>query len=384
MGRSVSLAEVSAGRDNNFDFLRFLLAVFVLFYHCYPILYGLNAPHHGLAETVADTCGGVAVPFFFVISGFLVTRSWLADSRPRSYLQKRALRIYPGFLVASLFCALVVGPLGAADSTAYWHQFQPVKFARWALALVGPYIPTIFISLPMSTGVNGSFWTLRYEGYCYLFVLALGLLGLYRRRSLLLAMFLVLYALRETQTLTGHVFFPDREIHLFGNLSPWSSLILYFLAGMLLTLYRDVIPYSRPIFLVCLGALLFCALGLGHLEVGLPIFGSYVLLCLAFMRRLRLQHFARYGDFSYGLYLYAFPIQQLLVLYYGRHLTILTLFGAAFFLTLCVAVLSWYMVERPCLRLKRRALRPPAGESPASTTAPVFPPDASSGPRRQA
>lgn len=130
MGRRVSLAEAGEGRDNNFDFLRFLLAVFVLFYHCYPILYGLNAPSHGLAETIAGICGGVAVPFFFVISGFLVTRSWLLDPRPLGFLQRRVLRIYPGFLAASLFCALVVGPLGAADAHAYWHQFQPVKFAR--------------------------------------------------------------------------------------------------------------------------------------------------------------------------------------------------------------------------------------------------------------
>ena len=359
MARVVSLAEVSEGRDNNFDFLRFLLAVFVLFYHCYPISYGLHAPHHGFMETVADTCGAVAVPFFFVISGFLVTRSWLTDPRPRDFLQKRVLRIYPGFLAASLFCALVVGPLGAADAAAYWHQFQPVKFARWALVLVGPYIPTIFVSLPMSTGVNGSFWTLRYEGYCYLLVLALGLAGLSRRRAALLAVFVALYVLRQTQTLTGHVFFPDRELHLLGNISYWSSLILYFLAGMLLYLYREVVPYSRPVFLTCLGLLL-CALGLGHLEVALPVCGSYILLCLAFSRRITLSRFARYGDFSYGLYLYAFPIQQLLVLYFGNRLTILTLFCAAFLLTFCVAVLSWYGVERPCLRLKCGSSRAPA------------------------
>ncbi len=358
MGRGVTLAEVSEGRDNNFDFLRFVLAVFVLFYHCYPILYGLNAPRHGWVERVADVCGGVAVPFFFVISGFLVTRSWLADPRPRDFLQKRVLRIYPGFLAASLFCALVVGPLGAADPAAYWHDFQPVKFARWALVLVGPYIPPIFVSLPMSTGVNGSFWTLRYEGYCYLLVLALGLAGLFRRRGALLVVFLVLYALRAAQTLTGRVFFPDREMHLFGNISSWSSLILYFLAGMLFFLYRDRVPYSRLLFLACLGALVLCALG--HWEVGLPVCGSYLLLCLAFSRRLPFSRFARWGDFSYGLYLYAFPIQQLLVLYYGRQLTIPTLFLSAFLLTLCAAVLSWYAVERPCLRLKRRSSRAPA------------------------
>ena len=230
--------------------------------------------------------------------------------------------------------------MGAADVHTYWHLFQPVKFARWALVLVGPYIPTIFVSLPMSTGVDGSFWTLRYEGYCYLFVLALGLLGVYRQRGPLLAVFLVLYVLRETQTLTGRVFFPDRELHLFGNIAAWSSLLLYFLAGMLLFLYRDIIPYSRALFAACLGILVLCGLTLGHWEVALPVCGSYVLLWLAFQRRLGLSRFARYGDFSYGLYLYAFPIQQLLVLHYGRRLTIPALFAMALLLTLCVAIVS--------------------------------------------
>ena len=312
-----------------------------------------------MAETIADVCGGIAVPFFFVLSGFLVTRSWASDPKLGDFLQKRVLRIYPGFLAASLFCAIIVGPLGAADSRAYWHEFQPVKFARWALLLVGPYIPTVFVSLPMSTGVNGSFWTLRYEFYCYLLVAALGLLGLFRVRLVLAAAFTVLYALRLVQLLTGRVFFPSREVHLFGNLASWSSLILYFLAGMLLYLYRDKVPYSRTLFLVCLGALVLCGLLPGGIALVLPVCGSYALLCLAFSRRLGMQRFARRGDFSYGLYLYAFPIQQLLVLYLGPHLGVPALFAAAFGLTLGVAVVSWHLIEKPCLRLKRRSSRAP-------------------------
>ena len=315
---------------------------------------------------IADLCGGVAVPFFFVISGFLVTRSWLKSPKLGDFLQKRVLRIYPGFLIASLFCALVVGPLGTDNLPAYWHEFQPVKFVRWALVLVGPYIPTIFVHLPMSTGVNGSFWTLRYEFYCYLFVAILGLSGTYRRPGWVFALFAVIYLLRLVQTFTGHVIFPNREMHLLGNIQSWSSLILYFLAGMLLCLYRGKVPRSRLAFLACLGILMLCNF-VGRLEIALPICGSYALLYVAFARRLKMQKFARHGDFSYGLYLYAFPIQQLLVLYYGRHMTIPLLFGSAFVAALCVAILSWHLVEKPCLRRKPHSSRTEASRPELST-----------------
>ncbi len=100
-----------------------------------------------------------------------------------------------------------------------------------------------------------------------------------------------------------------------------------------------------------------CQVCFQRIDIFLPICGSYILFYLAFTRRLRLQHFAKYGDFSYGLYLYAFPIQQLLVLYFGRHLNILTLFFSAFALAFCLAVMSWHLVEKPCLKFKRRSSR---------------------------
>ncbi len=106
-------------RLNNFDFLRFLFASLVLFYHSFPLLLGVGQGQAYFGEGFAGLAGGGSVDFFFVISGFLVTASWVRTPSFRPYLTKRVLRIYPGFLLAMLFCAFVAGPLGADSASLY-------------------------------------------------------------------------------------------------------------------------------------------------------------------------------------------------------------------------------------------------------------------------
>lgn len=116
--------------------------------------------------------------------------------------------------------------------------------------------------------------------------------------------------------------------------------------------YRSCIPASSKLFAVSLAVLVAASFKPPWFEVLLPVLGSYALFYIAFHPGIRLHNFARYGDFSYGLYLFAFPIQQLLVRYFGAELTPYRLFLTAFPLTLLCAAFSWHFVEKPCLRLK--------------------------------
>jgi len=109
------------------------------------------------------------------------------------------------------------------------------------------------------------------------------------------------------------------------------------------------------------------------LPMTLTVFGAYILFYVAFSRTLRLHHFAKYGDFSYGLYLYAFPVQQLLVEHFRHSFNAVTLFLAAWAVTFCLAVLSWKFVEQPFMKMKQRAPRSAAKLGEVEGDAPRVP-----------
>ncbi len=352
---SHTLASAENDRSNNFDFLRFLLATLVLFYHCFPLLLGVGERRAGLVEQSAGFGAGAAVDFFFVISGFLVTQSWVRTPSIGLFLRKRVLRIFPAFVGVSLFCALVVGPLGAANLHEYLHHFHPIGFFAYMLLLVGPYLPPVFLTLPFAGQVDGSFWTLRYEFECYLLVLVLGLMGAAIRRIGVIALLAVL-TLFTLLAAVGHaVPFPDRELHLVGNPLKWFRLLLFFLTGMAFYQFRDRIQYTPALLALALIGVVLGAMFSQWQNLALATCGSYLLFWVAFRPIRILSRFARHGDFSYGLYLYAYPIQQLLILYYGPHLNPPGLFCIAFPISLGLAALSWHGIEQPALRLRKGA-----------------------------
>src|SRR5262245_31063326 len=131
-----TFAELSAGRANNFDALRFALAALVILSHSFPLLQGTDNAEPFFVATGGQMTGGmVAVGSFFIISGFLIARSWDNSRGLGDYLRKRIARIYPGFLIASMFCAFVAGPKLAESAGNYWHEFRATPFAVAALNL---------------------------------------------------------------------------------------------------------------------------------------------------------------------------------------------------------------------------------------------------------
>lgn len=352
-----SLAAAAEDRRNNFDFLRFLFASLVLAYHCFALLLGSGPRPEVPGEALATLAGGSGVDFFFVISGFLVSASWARRPQISPFLLKRAFRIYPAFLFASCFCAFVAGPWGADSVPRYWRDFGFVRFFLYLPLLpadvVGPDMARVFARLPYPHVIDGSFWTLRYEFGMYFLVAALGLFGAFRRRVWLLGLFGLLYALFAVLQGTSTIHILSRPLPLVGSPAAWVRFAVFFGSGMIFYLFRDRVSFSLALGLICFGVLLLAGTRLALFSAALPICGSYLLFYAAFHPQIRLQNFARFGDFSYGMYLFAFPVQQLLVQHYGLVLTPFRLFLAAFPLTLLCAVVSWHCVEAPCLALKK-------------------------------
>lgn len=232
-------------------------------------------------------------------------------------------------------------------------------------------LPGAFEHNAFPGAVNGSLWTIPFELKCYAMVAVLGLLGLYRRRETMLALFLVVFAFYNVEP-----YLHLRHFHALLDRDYLPRLVTFYLAGMVAYFYRDKIPHSRWLLTVSVLAL---AVSLrAGLSLTLPIFGSYVLLYVVFSKGIRLENFGRRGDISYGVYLYAFPVQQLLVQRWHSHLNPLTLFLLALPCTCVLAMLSWRWVEQPFLKRKRqdkmrndRATMPSKGTSAEDNTVPL-------------
>jgi peptidoglycan/LPS O-acetylase OafA/YrhL len=302
--------------------------------------------------------GRLAVDGFFALSGFLIADSWLLSDGFIAFFRKRALRIYPAFLVVSAVCLLLFGPLAADDPRLYLRGASYFAGYTFRAATLQPIsIPGVLGHVPVPGEINWSTWTIQFEWWCYLGLAVLGSTGVLRRRGLVTALLIAcftLYALQE-----HHVGGLDRWPAFFAwGLLPvplgmeWPRLATFFLGGVWFYLYRERIPYSCHVFYAALLVLAISAAAGHGLSLVLPAFGIYSLFYVAFNRRLKLTRLTPRSDISYGSYLYAYPIQQLIILHWGALLNPYTLMFAACLITGLFAWLSWRFVEEPCLKLK--------------------------------
>jgi peptidoglycan/LPS O-acetylase OafA/YrhL len=371
-GRTGTLTTRFDPRNNSVNALRLGLAGLVLFSHTIKLQSGED-PLANLTGGDVDL-GTLAVDGFFALSGFLIVRSYLASPSVWRYLWRRCLRILPGFWVCLLVTAFVLLPLA-----------QLIQFGTLArFPLTGDLSATSYVydnalllirqfevrGLLDGEVVNGSLHTLFYEFMCYLGVAVLGVVGvLRRRRSVVLVLAGLLWGVAAFEVVTNGALTADhvgRQLFLrFG---------LMFLAGAVAQLWAHRLILGR-VGGVAAAALL--ALGLAgaalvgqeprstlvYLLVAPPAVAYLVLLIGASPRAARI---GSRRDLSYGLYVYAWPVQVLLLLVGAALWPLPVYLAASLALALGLAWLSWTFVEAPALALKswtpawRRRAEPPA------------------------
>ncbi len=336
-------------RNDNFLLLRIVAAVLVVFGHSYAIA-GLGThdflAHAGWAPGMYT--GALAVDVFFVASGFLVAGSYLNRHDLAVFVRARVLRIVPAFAACVVISALVIGPLvsnlSARDYFGHgetWrYLWKNLSFIRAAF-----HLPGVFESNPMPLVVNGSLWTLPVEVRMYVMLAALGVIGLLRRRW---AFNLLILA-----GLLTALYFPQQTTETL-RIGGYARLAALFLLGVFMQVNKDQVPVS-----LTLAALLSAAAYLGH---GTPYFMllllpaiAYCSIWLAYARTLKIYN--RCGDYSYGVYLWGFPVQQLVALTIGSP-TPMQIFAWAMPITLLIAIASWHWIEKPALKWKRSPTAP--------------------------
>ena len=340
-------------RCNNFDFIRLAAALLVILSHCYLLHRPRATPIYiepFRCLTGHDTFGTMAVRVFFVVSGLLVARSYLADPRPARYLRKRALRILPGLFVCIATTVFLIGPLiTTVPLREYVTHPETHRFLRNALLWpkVEYYLPGVFVTNP-SDVVNGSLWSLPLEFMMYLAVLALGLATLLRRKYAVLAFVAACLLVHANPTIH------DALLRIRGGfwIVKLAEFAYFFFAGTLMLLFKDVIHLDGRLALAALVATILSF----HTPLAYPTYAlalPYLIMYAAFARLPWLDSTARFGDFSYGVYLYGFPLQQL-VLHHHPEASFTTFFLTSALLAIIAGALSWHFVEKHFLRLKRQ------------------------------
>jgi peptidoglycan/LPS O-acetylase OafA/YrhL len=343
------LAALAHGRDNNFQLLRLLAAAAVVLFHCYALTnHWTDEPLWKLAPEL--NLGSLGVKCFFVISGFLVTQSWLARQRIVAFTAARVLRIYPALVCATLLSIALAAWSSAVPTAAFLTDPVTLDYA-WRNALGWTFrdrLPGAFVANPFPHAVNGSLWTLPIELRLYLVLGVAGAVGLVARRWL--------WAIALAAAIAAVVAQPGL-VSFVATDKVTRELALLFALGSLAYVWRAAVPVSLIGLALVVALIVTNPYALARDALFQPLV-AYAVLVLAYHPRLQLPLFYRIGDYSYGMYVYAFPIQQAIV-WLSPGIGPLALFAIAAPLTLLVAVASWHVVERPALGLKSRFSRPP-------------------------
>ena len=339
--------EATRGRSSGFDYIRVVLALGVICWHVRVTSYGdqdPGVPYDSLADFVLLPLAIFILPMFFSLSGFLVAGSLERCKTFVTFLGLRVLRIVPALAVEVLLSALVLGPL-LTTLPLRTYFFDP-EFHAYFLNVLG-YIhyllPGVFVSNPFPL-VNGQLWTIPYELACYIALLILATAGIFQRRWWLFLSLMGFYAAQVANTIlrTNH------QMKGAGG----SALVMSFVAGLVIYQYRDRIPRSSRLFLLACavsGALVVVPNGVRF--SALPI--AYVTIYLG-LQNPRRSKVVLSGDYSYGLYLYGFLTQQVLM---AINPALRQWYWNLLLAIPCASLIaagSWWLVERPALAQRKR------------------------------
>lgn len=335
-------------RRNGLNLLRLILALVVLVNHCWTL------SGHGEGPLIDGVnLGRWAVYGFFAISGYLITGSRLA--KPLSaYIIHRTARIFPAFFVCLVVTAFVFAPI------AYWHAHgslggfltTPTTPVNYVLGNAGLRIVTWDVAgtptgVPYLGAWNGSLWTLYYEFLCYLIIAGLCCIAAFRRRVVWLALTFAAVALLNFQMPAASLYTQNNlDVVILGNLLP------FFLGGGLVYMLRRRIPFTWPLALAALvaSAVAIKVIDGSAAQIVAPLL-AYAILWLGAV--LPCPDLIRRHDVSYGVYIYAFPVQQLLATFALFRWGVAVYVVLTIAVTVPLAVASWLVVERPVMRRAR-------------------------------
>lgn len=349
MRQSVSkkLGPLAVGRDNNFNLLRLLAAIGVFVSHTVLITQGREA-----VPQFMWSLGTISVWVFFAISGFLISASFERRESFAGFAVARCLRVFPALLACVAATVFVLGPsLSSLGVIGYFSDPQTYRFLFGNISLFGETreLPGVFSRNPVDYA-QITLWSLKYEVLCYAGLACLGVMGIFKSKSDfgLIFLFGVLF--------WAVLLFVESNIRglLPEPVYTFNKLAFVFLLGMAGYAYRDHIFLSGFV-VVVLTVATWLLWWTPAFHVLMPLTVAYGALWAAYVPGGRIRDFNKLGDYSYGIYIFGVPIQQVMVSALGDQSAFAN-FVFAFVPTLGLAMASWHMIERPSLKLRARVV----------------------------
>ncbi|MCJ8314564.1 MAG: acyltransferase [Pseudomonadales bacterium] len=345
-------------RNNNFDLLRLIAAFMVAYSHFLRLLDIGEDPLLKITGNIDTSELGVIV--FFIISGYLVTKSFTYAKSRTQFLFNRVLRIFPGYLVCLLFCVFIVGALSTT-----WNIYDYLTSYKTYLFFLNSYLftlqyqlPGVFEANPRQYTVNSAIWTLCIEFLAYLMLFVMfnnkKILKTYCVIGLTLLVVFLNIIYHEERVLFAHqVDDPLGAYFLYYfNFTESLRFVLYFFIGSMFSLFKSTVTTNKYIFLLCVISWVLSWQTQYYDVIELLTVPYCVLfLGLTYNKNIDL-FFKKVGDLSYGVYLYHSPVAQFV--WYKGHLTFDTfeMVLMSIFLTLLLSAISWHLVERMALGYK--------------------------------
>lgn len=342
-------------KNNAFDFVRLLFALFVVYAHS-RYLYGAPDILHWEDSHFSNLhAGSIGVWGFFAISGFLVTNSFLKSNSLTEFLTKRFKRIFPGFWCSLLVCALMFAPLWyflKIGTLTNFIDINGIHIWKFLVTNLDAAIQTQSIGSLVSDTINGPYWTIRHEINCYIILaISLSITGSnYKlQRYILLGLTILLTGIRLLFTYNASfssaypLWFGDERFLLF---------LVIFMWGATLGIYQDLLKPNWTSSLLSLG-LLVVATQANFLPIVFPVCFSYLVICLCFILPFR-NIGKKFGDYSFGIYLYHWPVRLTLqMLGFQEKLGLWPFIMLNTACTLPLAYLSWHYIEKRFLLHKQ-------------------------------
>ena len=339
----MKLDSITKGRNNNLDIIRFIAALMVIFSHAFPISLGMEV-YDPLARITNDqiSFGSLAVSVFFVYGGFLICKSMHRLQGGKAFFKARILRIFPPLIFVVLISVFVIGPVFTDISLGeYFTSGNTYKYLLNCILVLQHNLPGVFEQNIYKSVVNGPLWTMPVEFMCYIMCFILYKLNLLEKKTAKYTTLLFVVGCSGIGSLSLRIQILKSMIRPVG----------LFFVGMLYYVYREKIVITKKWTIFCLIGIII-SLYCGMFPFTIFLFLPYVLFYLGYGTSLKIKDFARKGEISYGIYLSAWPIQQIICSKFSGQMNPWINFLITLPLAIIMGVVINKCVEEPVLKLK--------------------------------